>query len=195
MCSTVTSSKYSISAASRITGKSRTTISKHIRSGKLSCGKDEDGNKVIDGAELLRVYGDVCAFENAETSQPPRESKQATQEQTSGDSGTVQSLHEKFEREAAERKRERDQLQEQIEYLKAALEKSQEGHNRATLLLQQQREGQGGWQDAIKAMDERLANRDREAEAKLTNMKRQLVQYRQALEEERSKGFWKRLFG
>lgn len=54
--------KYTISAASRLTGKSRPTISKHIRQGRLSCEDDGQGAKLIDAVELIRVYGDACNF-------------------------------------------------------------------------------------------------------------------------------------
>lgn len=46
----------SLSEAARLTGKSRTTIQRAIKSGKISAPKDEDGNYSIDPAELHRVY-------------------------------------------------------------------------------------------------------------------------------------------
>jgi len=46
----------SLSEAARLTGKSRTTIQRAIKSGKISAPKDEDGNYSIDPAELNRVY-------------------------------------------------------------------------------------------------------------------------------------------
>lgn len=49
--------KHSISEASRITGKSRSTIHRHIKSGKVSKEISEDGSPVIDTSELQRVYG------------------------------------------------------------------------------------------------------------------------------------------
>ena len=48
--------EVSISEAARLTGKGRATIQRHIKSGKLSVGKDATGNPVIDTAELFRVY-------------------------------------------------------------------------------------------------------------------------------------------
>jgi len=46
----------SLAEAARLTGKSRTTIQRAIKSGKLSAPKDEHGNYCIDPAELNRVY-------------------------------------------------------------------------------------------------------------------------------------------
>ncbi|WP_074154179.1 hypothetical protein, partial [Escherichia coli] len=47
----------SISEASRLTNKSRTTVHRYISKGKLSICTDENGVKKIDTSELLRVFG------------------------------------------------------------------------------------------------------------------------------------------
>lgn len=47
--------KISISEASRLTGKNRSTLHRHIKSGKLSKIMDGD-TPVIDTSELVRVY-------------------------------------------------------------------------------------------------------------------------------------------
>lgn len=46
----------SISEASRLTGKTRATIHRHINTGKLSKTKDDTGVVGIDISELIRVY-------------------------------------------------------------------------------------------------------------------------------------------
>lgn len=46
----------SISEASRLTGKTRATIHRHINTGKLSKTKDDTGSTGIDISELMRVY-------------------------------------------------------------------------------------------------------------------------------------------
>lgn len=51
--------KHSISEAARLTGKSRSTIHRHIKSGKLAKEPGAEGTPVIDTAELHRVYGDL----------------------------------------------------------------------------------------------------------------------------------------
>ena len=47
----------SISEASRLTNKSRTTVHRYISNGKLSTCTDGKGIKKIDTSELLRVFG------------------------------------------------------------------------------------------------------------------------------------------
>ena len=51
--------KYSISKAAIVAGKSRVTIQRHIKNGKLSCTFDTNGNKFIDVSELIRAYGEI----------------------------------------------------------------------------------------------------------------------------------------
>lgn len=48
-----------ITEASKLTDKARKTLYAHINKGKLSCATQEDGSKLIDTAELIRVYGDI----------------------------------------------------------------------------------------------------------------------------------------
>lgn len=47
----------SITQASKLTGKSRQTLYKHINSGQLSLSTDINGSKGVDTSELLRIYG------------------------------------------------------------------------------------------------------------------------------------------
>jgi hypothetical protein len=47
---------YTLGQAAKATGKSKTTISKAIQSGKISAEKQENGSYQIDPSELHRVY-------------------------------------------------------------------------------------------------------------------------------------------
>jgi FtsZ-binding cell division protein ZapB len=49
----------SISAAARSANVSRQTIHTYINTGKITTQTDNKGNKVIDTAELLRVFGEL----------------------------------------------------------------------------------------------------------------------------------------
>ena len=59
--------KHTISEAARLTGKARSTLHRHIKSGKLSKGEDDDGMPVIDTSELQRVYGPLQLQHSSET--------------------------------------------------------------------------------------------------------------------------------
>jgi len=49
--------KVSISEAARLTGKSRTTLHRFIKTGELSTCSGERNAKMLDTSELLRVFG------------------------------------------------------------------------------------------------------------------------------------------
>ncbi len=51
--------KYSVSDAAKVVGKSRSTINRDIRNGKLTVQKDDKGKPFIELVELERVYDRV----------------------------------------------------------------------------------------------------------------------------------------
>lgn len=64
--------KISVSEAARLYGKDRKTLYRHINKGRLSAGPVEDGVRLIDMSELIRVYGEPPAS-NATGATPPSE--------------------------------------------------------------------------------------------------------------------------
>ena len=58
---------YTLGEAARATGKSKATISKAIKSGRVSARKDEIGTFHIDPSELHRVYPPTVSTEQKET--------------------------------------------------------------------------------------------------------------------------------
>ncbi|NIG36808.1 DNA-binding protein [Pantoea sp. ICBG 828] len=53
--------KVSISEAARLTGKSRTTLHRLIKTGELSTCSGVRNSKMIDVSELIRVFGDISS--------------------------------------------------------------------------------------------------------------------------------------
>jgi predicted site-specific integrase-resolvase len=51
--------KMNISQAAKAVGKDRRTLQRHIKQGKLSCGVENNGSRLIDTSELIRVYGSI----------------------------------------------------------------------------------------------------------------------------------------
>ena len=148
-----------------------------MKAGKLSFEIDSNGNRIVDAAELLRVYGDSCDFEREQGKQ---QSTGTTRIEKSDGSYL-------FDVKEMQRQLEQ-QYQAQINVLTDALERSQEGHNRATLLLEQKSSQSDGWKDAIAVMEQRLAN-----ESEL--QKKQISELKKALIRERNRSFWQKLFG
>ena len=58
---------YTLGEAAKATGKSKATISKTIKSGRISANKDESGAFRIDPSELHRVYPPTPSSEQYET--------------------------------------------------------------------------------------------------------------------------------
>jgi hypothetical protein len=192
-CSTVTSTQFSIAAASRRTGKSRTTIIKHIRQGKLSVTVDSQGNKVLEASELMRVYGDDFKLvgEEGSRSEPGR---QGAGKPLAGDQGVQALLHsvqQQLDTVNKERERERTQLESRIDSLEEALKRSQEAQNKALLLLEN-RSGGGEWQAAIKALEEKIANREKTNEARKETVKN--IAKQEAIDELKSKPWWQAMY-
>lgn len=59
---------YTLGEAAKATGKSKATISKAIKSGRISAAKDETGTFQIDPSELHRVYRSTVHLEQNKTS-------------------------------------------------------------------------------------------------------------------------------
>lgn len=138
--------RFNITQAHKKTGKSRTTIQRHLDSGKLSFELDQNGKRVIDASELQRVYG---PFDLSKEDKPGGGS--------SGESPEVHhrvhTLEQQLETLKEERTREREQFQSQLDHLKESLQLAQEGHNRATLLLED-RSGEGEWREAVARLEQ-----------------------------------------
>ncbi|MBM1558802.1 helix-turn-helix domain-containing protein, partial [Sulfitobacter mediterraneus] len=62
---------YTLGEAAKATGKSKATISKAIKNGKISASKGENGAYKIDPSELFRVYEPNGKTEQDETPQTP----------------------------------------------------------------------------------------------------------------------------
>ena len=89
------------------------------------------------------------------------------------------------------------QMEDEKENLRDSLKRSQEGHNRATLLLEDKSSGAGELEKGIKALEARIANQEKsEKERKLRETK--LIQRNKLLKkkllEERNKSWLKKIF-
>ena len=173
-------STFNISAVHRLTGKARSTISNHLKAGKVSYILDDDGNKLIEASEIIRVYGDVLELDG-DGKIKTKTDRSVNRAEVKGDASEHSQAM--LQLEKMERERERKQLQETIENLRTDLEKSQDRESRATLLLENQSSESDRWLKQMAEIEKRIANQELETK-----------RYRRALIEERNRGFWKRLF-
>lgn len=95
--------KHTLSTAAKATGLSRSTISKAIKSGKISASKNESGQYAIDPSELHRVY-------------PPVEIQQQDRQQETGGNTQIQQKEiEGLRKEVALLENQRDDLLKRLD--------------------------------------------------------------------------------
>ena len=118
---------YTLGDAAKATGKSKTTLHRAIKSGRISASKAEDGSYAIEPAELHRVFPAVTA------KTPEVLLLRNDEEQLSN---TLAALRTQLEIQEKERDRERALLQETIADLREDRDKWRQ---QATSLLTDQR--------------------------------------------------------
>lgn len=118
---------YTLGDAAKATGKSKTTLHRAIKSGRISASKAEDGSYAIEPAELHRVFPAVTA--KAPEGLSPRNDEEQL-------SNTLTALRTQLEIQEKERDRERTLLQETIADLREDRDKWRQ---QATSLLTDQR--------------------------------------------------------
>lgn len=110
--------KLSASGAAKAVGKSIPTITRAIKKGKLSAGKLESGGYEIEPSELFRVWpattSEMVTKTNVLEDDIPNKCNVLQAE--------VDALREKIQAVALERERERTQLTETVEDLRARLD-------------------------------------------------------------------------
>ena len=123
-----------VSQAARVAGKSRKTIQTHIKSGKLSVARVEEGQKWIDPVELERVYGGLVTPDTA----PP--SAKSMQDNAPNVTQVFQEHIKRLENEV-------ERLLDQISDLKEDRDEWREQAKKQALLLSPAREPRRGfWQ-------------------------------------------------
>jgi len=103
--------KLNISQAAKLAGVSRATIHKHLKAGKVSMSVEGDGTRVIDVAELERVYGPLVTLDTVSPNSKRLQSE--TPEIVTLLQGKIQRLEQEAnllrqERDAERQARERD---------------------------------------------------------------------------------------
>lgn len=111
--------KYTAGQAAKATGVATATITRALKSGKISGQKDESGAWVIDPAELHRVFPPLAQKDHASSSMQERETPRATHErapETSALEREVQTLREAL----SDAREDRDKWRDMAERLSLA---------------------------------------------------------------------------
>jgi hypothetical protein len=101
--------KVNLSQAAKLTGKNRTTIWRHIHSGKLSIERDRDGLPFVDTSELIRVYGELEPIATGETKKKPHQASYSYED--------LIAIVELLRKEQAEMKAEIEKLTNRLSYI------------------------------------------------------------------------------
>lgn len=141
--------KVSPTEAADIAGVTRKTLYADMNKGHLSFELTDKKKRLIQVAELERVYGKEIS--DKRESQGNASIKINTSNANSNlTEGEAANLREKLENLEKERQREREQLTDQIDHLRDLLKSEQEERQKITALLTDQRtekEKRGGEQD------------------------------------------------
>ena len=130
----------SASQAAKEYGKSVPTITRAIKSGKLTATKKPEGGYEIDRSELIRLYGFPPSPDgNATSDATPPMSRRSSASETSALDTEVKMLREQIERMDATAEREREQAAEQIEQLRIQIERQSQDHRQALAAITDQR--------------------------------------------------------
>lgn len=171
----MTTTKLTITQASSVTGRGRTTLTRHMKEGKIAFEKNDQGHRVIDASELTRVYGAECDFDLIDGK---RNSTSRSEKQASEGAESFKALKEQYEARILD--------------LKEALEKS----DRAMLLLEDHSTKAGEWKQAISELKAEVANETKTDIRELKEVHdKELRMLKRALSDERSKSLWQKLFG
>lgn len=202
--------KLSMEQAAQVIGKTKKTIYNHKDRNKFSYEQDEEGRAVIDVSELLRVYGSTpeIAQRLEELQSGSNENKSVITQDYTDKKTTKKSNQDlsdykmkivRLEAELEKEKAIKIRAEDEVEYFKSALEKSQETAQKVTLLLEDKsNSGAGEWQQSLKALEARIANQEAKAKEEKERAEKILRQNRalkQALDAEKNKSVWKKLFG
>jgi hypothetical protein len=127
---------YTLTEAAAASGKSKMTIQRAIKSGKLSASRRDDESYDIDPSELHRVFPPVSVLE--------AKNDNKIQDDVTNDISLLQAelkiRDEKIALIEAERERERQQLTGQIDDLRRRLDVEGEERRKLTAILTDQRE-------------------------------------------------------
>lgn len=131
---------YTLGEAAKATGKSKPTIQRAIKSGKISAIKNDNGSYSIDPSELHRVY----PLKQGNSNDIGNMKQNVTPNNDNGLQAELDALKRELEVANVERDRERELMEQQIELYKERLERSDKDKDQLTALLTNQTPSRGG---------------------------------------------------
>lgn len=198
--------KLTLGQAAKEAGISKPSLSVAIKKGRLSANKNDSGVYEIDPAELFRVYPkkqEANPLDNSSFLTLTNGKKSVSSGVNKEVLGLLLAERDKL---LEEKDKTIKRLEEEKSEIRDDLQDQKDQSKRITLLLENQSsKGAGDWEKGLKALEERIANQETSSKEiedktlKLEEENRRLTKVvtakEQALKEEKSKGFFKRLLG
>jgi len=125
---------YTLGEAAKATGKSKPTIQRAIKSGKITAIKKDDGSYSIEPSELHRVY----PLKQGDSNSEPKVKQSVTPNINGELQVELDALRKELESTAQERERERELMEQQIELYKERLARADKDKDQLTALLTNQ---------------------------------------------------------
>lgn len=132
--------RYTLGEAAKATGKSKPTIQRAIKSGKISAYKNENGAYEIEPSELHRIY----EVKQGNTKDNHHMKQNVTHESNSMLQAEIDALRRELEQNQLERERERELMHQQIELYKDRLDRADQDKDRLASLLENH-QSKGFW--------------------------------------------------
>src|SRR4051794_1901415 len=131
---------FTLGEAAKQVGKSKSTLSEAIKSGKLSVHNKTADRYSIAASELFRVYPPNSSAKPTAEQNRTRDAEQMNTTENGGTAPELAELRARMEILEKERDRERRQLESTIDDLRRRLDQEGEERRRLTMLLADQRE-------------------------------------------------------
>jgi len=194
-----TETLLSMSEAAEMVGLTRPTFYRKVEELGIST-TDKDGKKKVEVSELIRVFGSEVKMNREDVSKKSADAVQ-TKLPVSNDTKDLEIHIARLEADLEAEKKLRHEAKESIEYFKGQVALEKEEKNKITLLLEDHNKKQDDAQDLSKAMaalESRIANQEtkaKEEQERAQKILRQNQALKKALEDEKTKSFWQKLFG
>ncbi|MAH06466.1 MAG: hypothetical protein CL561_13000 [Alphaproteobacteria bacterium] len=194
-----TETLLSMSEAAEMVGLTRPTFYRKVEELGIST-TDKDGKKKVEVSELIRVFGSEVKMNREEVSKKSADAVQ-TKLPVSNDTKDLEIRIARLEADLEAEKKLRHEAKESIEYFKGQVALEKEEKNKITLLLEDHNKKQDDAQDLSKemaALESRIANQEtkaKEEQERAQKILRQNQALKKALEAEKTKSFWRKLFG
>jgi len=169
--------RHTLGTAQKATGVSKSTLSRAIRSGRISAVKNEDGQYEIDPSELHRVYPPVQERNSSDNPQVAQDATLEKHDETVSLRREIELLREVIDRE-------RSHINDLKQRLDQADQDRRDKDVQLTALLTDQREKK-----------ERVGEQDKKLQAIEATLQELRNQNRRIAGELANRGFWKWLLG